>query len=70
MKDSKQPVSTVAELVRKHTEGAVPSEGTLDTSAKVRRHVERMRTATAEQLQEDRQARRDSAARARTRRID
>ena len=70
MKDRKQPVSIVGQLVRKHTRGSVPSEGTLDTAEKVRQYVERMRTATEEQLRKDRQARRDSEARARDRRID
>jgi hypothetical protein len=70
VKARKQPVSIVGELVRKHTRGTVPSEGTLDTAEKVREYVERMRTATEEQLRKDRQARRDSEAQARTRPVD
>lgn len=70
MKNRKQPASTVGDLVRKHNRGSVPAEGLLDTPEKVRQYVERMKTATEEQLRKDERARRDSEARARDRPVD
>jgi hypothetical protein len=70
VKNRKQPASLVGDLVRKHNRGSVPAEGMLDTPEKVRDYVERMKAATEERLREDERARQESAARARTRRID
>jgi hypothetical protein len=70
MIDSKKTLSFVERLVRDHPQGTPPTEGLLDSPEKIDAYVERMQAATEEGLRRDRRARQESAAQARTRRVD
>ncbi len=67
--DAKKASASVERLVRGHTFGTVPAEGTLDTPEKMRGYVERMKGATRDRLEKNRRAREQSAARSRSRRV-
>jgi len=68
--NTRKPISLVERLVREHPQRTVPARRVLDTAEKIRAHTQRMKAATEDRLREDRRARQESAARARTRRVD
>lgn len=70
MTDSKKTPSFAERLVRDHPQGTALTEGLLDSPEKIDAYVERMQAATEEGLRRDRRARQESAAQARTRRVD
>lgn len=70
MSNTKKTASLVERIVRDHPQGTVPAVRVLDTPAKIRAYTQRVRAATEDRLRQDRRARQESAARARTRRVD